>query len=692
MCRKLTLALLISLFLEITVFNYTHYATLFTSKHFGIMYSEQEQSFISNANEYLFKGISVQDSFLLPTQFSSFEFKNLNTKIASIYIEPVFLQENIQHLRITWADEESSARSIDVSIIKGLDFSNYITITPRGKVSNLTIAFLENNIAIKQIELNKEIPMAIMPIRLVIVLGILFLLICLKNAETREKISWFCFDYMYDKANFRQHAGFAVLICSMIVFNFLVSYSVYGFRDNELAAEWIKMYSHHMTDALIKKQLHLDIDVPKALLSAERPYDNEYREQKGIFINWNIKSLDTLENSLLGDHTYYKGKYYSYFGMVPVIILFAPYKFITVNYLPSSMGAFLFASLATILLMLLWKQIAQNYLKKLPYFFFLIGGGALYACSLISRVLIENRFHIIAQYSALAFVILGVMALLQTKENLSTKLLVISSLSFALAVACRPSALFWSILIPVVLWDKRKELINVSRYLLAIIIPFVIVGSILAWYNYARFDSPFEFGFNYMITSTNQGIISHISIIGKIHSFIKTFLFVLFNPPNLDLTFPFISAKVSNLPLTESSFMIEFVIVGIFCFPIMWFLFYASKVNILKNFIFVGIFISLLNIITFASTGCIDWRYTMDFAWIMATGALICAFQLQEREVAMRKIILKIFYFCCIFTISFAFFLTISYRIYFGLYTSIILDPKIQHYLARTFGVICNVP
>jgi hypothetical protein len=60
---SLTLALLISLFLEITLFNYTHYATLFTNKHFGIVYSEQEQSFISNANEYLLKGISVQDSF-----------------------------------------------------------------------------------------------------------------------------------------------------------------------------------------------------------------------------------------------------------------------------------------------------------------------------------------------------------------------------------------------------------------------------------------------------------------------------------------------------------------------------------------------------------------------------------------------------------------------------------------------------
>jgi len=677
---SLILALLISLFLEITLFNYTHYATLFTSERFGIVYSEQEQSFISNANKYLLNGISVQDSLLLPTQSSSFEFKNLNTEIASIYINLIFIQGNKQRVKIIWADEESSKRSIDVSIIKGLDFSNYININPRGKVSNLSIAFFENNIAIKQVELNKEIPMAIMPIRMIIILGILLLLICLKNTETRKKISYFCFDYLYDKANSKQRIGFVILICYMLVFNFFASYSVYGFKDNELAPRWCKVYSHFMTDALLKKQLYLDIEVPQALLSAERPYDNEYRWQHGMFLNFS-KQLDTLENAIVPDLSFYNGKFYSYFGMVPVIILFAPYKLITGDYLPNSVAAFLFASIATILLMLLWKQIAQNYLKKFPYFFFLIGGATLYACSLIPINLTLINFHIIPQYSTLIFVILGVIMLLQAKENVAinrtpTKCLLISSFSFALAVACRPSALFWSILIPVALWNKRKELINASKAL-AIIIPFAIVGSILAYYNYVRFGSPFSFGDAYVMVYVNANLLNQISIIGKIHSFIREFLFVLFNPPNLDLTFPFITAKASNIPLAKSAFIYDFdSVVGVFCFPIMWFLFYVKKINILKNFIIAGIFISLLNIALFVSvTAVIDWRYTMDFAWIMTIGALICAFQKQD---------LKMFYSCCGITLLLIFFLVISHRIY--------LWSLIYHYLARTFGVICNVP
>jgi len=637
----------------------------------------------------------VQDSFLLPTQLSSFEFKNLNTEIASIYINPVFIQGNKQSVRVIWADEESSARSIDVSIIKDLDFSNYINVNPHGKVSNLTIAFLENNIAIKQVELNKEIPMVIMPIRLIIVFGILFLLICLKNTNTREKISYFCFDYLYDKANFRQRAGFAVLICSMLIFNFIVSYSVYGFKDNELASGWLKIYSHQMTDALLKKQLNLDLEVPKELSESEKPYDYVYRMQYGMFLDWKMKSSDTLENafSLLGDHAYYKGKLYSPMGMVPVLVLFAPYKLITGYYFPTSMAAFLFASITTVLLMLLWKQIAQNYLKTLPYFFFLISCVALYACSFIPIVLSVSVFHTIAQFSALAFVILGVMALLQAKEKLSVKLLFVSSFSFALAVACRPSALLWSILIPVVLWNKRKELINASKYLLAIIIPFVFVGSVIAWYNYARFDSIFEFGYSYVITGANQTAFNKRSIIGYIYSFIETFSFMLFNPPNLDLTFPFVTAKISNLPLAKSTFTHNFLpSFGIFCFPIMWFLFYVRKVDILRNFIFAGIFVLLLNITILASAYGIQYRYIMDFSWIMALGAFICAFQLQEKEVAMRKTILKTFYSCCGISIIFVFFFTIFIRVYSFDNNGNTLDPKIYHYLARTFGVICNVP
>jgi len=179
-------------------------------------------------------------------------------------------------------------------------------------------------------------------------------------------------------------------------------------------------------------------------------------------------------------------------------------------------------------------------------------------------------------------------------------------------------------------------------------------------------------------------MINKVSIIEKIPSFIDTFLYMLFNPPNLDLIFPFVTLNKSNLSFP---FPFSFPTFGILCFPIMWFLFYVRKITLLRNFIFAGIFISLLNIALFAFVG-IFWRYNIDFAWILALGALICAFQLQEKYTAMRKVVLKIFYSCCGITLLLVFFFTISVRIT-GAWENY---PRIYYYLARAFGVICNVP
>jgi len=138
-------------------------------------------------------------------------------------------------------------------------------------------------------------------------------------------------------------------------------------------------------------------------------------------------------------------------------ILFAPYKLITGHYLPNSFGAFLFASLATVLLLLLWKQIVHNYLSKIPYFFFLTSGIVFYACSFIPINLADFRFHTIAPFSALAFVIFGVLCLLPIKQQLPLYRIFLGSLCFALAVGCRPTTIFWSLLIPVLLWDKKGK-------------------------------------------------------------------------------------------------------------------------------------------------------------------------------------------------------------------------------------------
>lgn len=66
------------------------------------------------------------------------------------------------------------------------------------------------------------------------------------------------------------------------------------------------MYNCDFTDALIKGQLHLDIEVSEELKAMENPYDTSIRQTENIVCSW--------------DTAYYNGKYYCYYGIVPTLL------------------------------------------------------------------------------------------------------------------------------------------------------------------------------------------------------------------------------------------------------------------------------------------------------------------------------------------------------------------------------------
>ena len=84
-----------------------------------------------------------------------------------------------------------------------------------------------------------------------------------------------------------------------------------------------------MGDAILKGQLHLDIPVEEGLLALENPYDPAARS--GLYYQW--------------DHAYYNGHYYMYFGVVPALLVFAPYQWLTGQMLTTFRGTQVFAGL-----------------------------------------------------------------------------------------------------------------------------------------------------------------------------------------------------------------------------------------------------------------------------------------------------------------------------------------------------------
>ena len=92
-------------------------------------------------------------------------------------------------------------------------------------------------------------------------------------------------------------------------------------------------------------------------------------------------------------------------------------------------------------------------------------------------------------------------------EKKSIRLAFFGSLFGALAFGCRPPvALANLFVIPmlVVYLKKHKFTKKLFGELVVAALPYVVIGILLMCYNYARFESPFEFGQAYQLTAADQ--------------------------------------------------------------------------------------------------------------------------------------------------------------------------------------------
>ncbi|WP_165251910.1 hypothetical protein [Adlercreutzia sp. ZJ304] len=262
--------------------------------------------------------------------------------------------------------------------------------------------------------------------------------------------------------------------------------------------------THHnqyelMAQSLIQGHLYLDLPVDPVLAQLNNPYDPVARNDSGASFFW--------------DHAFYDGRYYMYFGIVPVLVLFLPYQLITGHSLTTYHATQLFVALFIVGLFSLFWRMRKIYFKQMPFVSFLIlcvafslmsvwygvGSPALY-CTAISSALCSEvwSLYLFAQAMGMEF---------GSRLDIRRRIfLVLASLLGAMAFGCRPPiALANLVVIPLLvslfrMRDTRNFIIDAT----AIIAPYVIVGALLMGYNFLRFESPFEFGQSYQLTVADQ--------------------------------------------------------------------------------------------------------------------------------------------------------------------------------------------
>lgn len=234
----------------------------------------------------------------------------------------------------------------------------------------------------------------------------------------------------------------------------------------------------------------------------------------------------------------------------------------------------------------------------------------------------------------------------------------------ACSVSARPNLIILSVFIlPILLiflirlWkqkDRRKDLI---RYVLAIAIPYLVVGVSLMILNYVRFDSITEFGAVYQLTSNDMaklGYRAETIPIGIWHYF--------FNPADISLTFPFIQTR-PNTPLYMGFYGSGFAGVGIFALmPISLLIFFLPvlKKHIQANYpklwsvLLWTISIAILSAIVVTLVGASYFRYSLDFIWMMAMSGIclmVIVLELAKKEKILEKILEGFMIVFTIFTI-----------------------------------------
>lgn len=255
-----------------------------------------------------------------------------------------------------------------------------------------------------------------------------------------------------------------------------------------------------MAEAILERHLYIDYqDVDPRLLEMDNPYDPEARRELDVKYYW--------------DHAFYNGHYYMYFGIVPVFLLFLPYRIITGTSLVTFHATQIFVAVFICGVFATFYILSRKFFEKITFVMYLflasafsimsiwysIDAPALYCTAITSALCMEIW--------SLFFFIKAVWV--EEDEKISILYAFLGSLLGALAFGCRPPVALANLLvIPMVAEYIRKREINLGllKQLAFAATPYIIVGLLLMLYNYVRFDNPFEFGQAYQLTNTDQSI------------------------------------------------------------------------------------------------------------------------------------------------------------------------------------------
>ncbi|MDQ6674736.1 MAG: hypothetical protein M3069_29030 [Chloroflexota bacterium] len=313
-------------------------------------------------------------------------------------------------------------------------------------------------------------------------------------------------------------ATFLVIACAYVWF---ATAGTWHFRDTASA------YFDALGASFLRGQLYLPDTVPAALLALPNPYDPEQRKTVTPTWPW--------------DSSLYHGHFYLYWGPALAIVHAIWHLRFRSPLLESQFAVAIGLAICFVFWLLVWR-LKHRAFAHAPEFLvwgsllaFGLGGMLPY---LIGRPSVYNSPILLALLGLMSALFCLAEAIAATRRRRS--LLCLAGIFLGWAIASRITYVAYAMAIGlVVVWVLLRRRTNRGRAagdLMAFTAPVVVAVLALLAYNWARFDSPFEFGQRYQLAGTDQtnaGLTCGSNLLGYVGLY---FLSI----PRLEATYPFV--------------------------------------------------------------------------------------------------------------------------------------------------------
>lgn len=628
----------VCLFAELFIFN-------FGSAHLLAGSYEQKELDLSAAVSENFDFNSHQN---IVAGNTSFEFRNINMPVGTVEFQVESSSKPSVKVSIDMSDDTYSTRYrngiASAEIIKDNERSRFAVCNFSGSVHDIKFNFTSAGgeyITISGITLNSPAPFKFSFVRFFILFsaGMIFYFLTASPvfrksfADSRKAVV--CTAWLF--------TAFLTAV-SLLVLN--------GGRYNDpnhsiiadFHSESGNQVSKEIVDAFEAGSAELLVGNAEQMSQVENPYDDSLRADA---------SDAGIISGYMWDHLFYNGKYYSYYGIGPVLVLFLPYHMITGYYFPSSWAVWLFSVGGILFLTAFYLGFMKRFFSHIRSSLILSGLALVQLVTGIYFCLCATNFYEIAQSSGFFFVTGGAYFLITSnvigEGKISNLRICLSSVFLSFGVLCRPTLAVYCLAallfigagfvknrkIPAAEGKKNRK--NIP-FLLSSMIPFVVIGLIQMIYNYVRFGSVFDFGIQYSLTIndfTHAEFHTKFAVIG--------FMNYLFKLPEFSADFPFIHTGWADTFYPNGYYFVATgSTLGLLwkALPVLsygWSLRAYRQSESSSKRLYAVLLTAVCIICPFVIIFSI-WesgygtRYCVDFAWQIVIGALVIAFTIYNKR------------------------------------------------------------